>query len=545
MREALTIWNPFSDEVLAWWLESVGDDRPGGVVSDEWLTRGRELLDRYRALAAEHMLCTKHRKPKENLAILLSATATVAAGGELTARQNGLLRTAVEAMVRRRGTPGEDRHAVLREQQAAVAALPTHHALALVVIDRLAELPRDVGIIDVDAVTVAVREYEPLLGDPIAVGTAVPAPVARIVRRATAARVEDLVSLGIIGSAESLALLVPQLTARTFAATYPDPALSALMASLYRSFRARRSLLLLNLQHQVRIGELPWVAVLDDVRTGDARAEAESALRELGTLVVSAFPGTQLPNRIVTELATLSRSAELHLPWVEELAADIFMGVFSPKYQAAAKIAAGQLVGSLYERYYGIDYAGVLSVPEPEPTRRRDHTRIPNAFDKLCAARADAAGRVGSSVGANGMVIEQAQILTTHNLATLAGRCGVDPQQGWTVIADDAFEHMLRLARQLSHVRRPLPVIKDLAYAWRQIIFYLSMAGVEPAGFLRTAYAKAEHAGPVVAGMLTPVLSGLSAVADGEGFDADGRAGAGWQLLGWAVDGHWLRSRRD
>ncbi len=113
------------------------------------------------------------------------------------------------------------------------------------------------------------------------------------------------------------------------------------------------------------------------------------------------------------------------------------------------------------------------------------------------------------------------------------------------MLADDAFEHVLRLARQLSHVRQPLPLIKDLAYAWRQIIFYLSMAGVEPTGFLRTAYAKTEHAGPVITGMLTPVISGLSAVADGEVFDTDGRAGAGWQLLGWAVDGHWLRSRRS
>lgn len=52
---------------------------------------------------------------------------------------------------------------------------------------------------------------------------------------------------------------VPRISATVVASTYPDPALARLMAANYRAFRRRRSLLLLNLERQVQITELPWV----------------------------------------------------------------------------------------------------------------------------------------------------------------------------------------------------------------------------------------------------------------------------------------------
>ncbi|HZU78259.1 MAG TPA: hypothetical protein VFA70_15935, partial [Dehalococcoidia bacterium] len=331
---------------------------------------------------------------------------------------------------------------------------------------------------------------------------------------------------------------------------FRDPALSALMAALYQAFRARRSLLLLNLQHQVRISELPWVAALADVRTGTARDEAAATLRELGALALSGFPGTQLPNRLVTELRSLAQDAGLAVPWVEELAADIFMGTFTPKFLAAAKLAAGLLTGSVYEHYYGIDYAGILAIDEPETISSRNiqrsgNERVPNEFAALCLARAERAGRTEiQSVAGNGMVIEQAQILTTHNLAALAGPCAVRPNEGWQELADRAFAHMIRLADRLSRTRSPLPAIRDLAYAWRQTLFYLSMPGADPRAFCADARLHLRGANPATARMLTPVLDGLDAIIAGASFDADGRAGDGWVLLGWSTGGHWLRSRR-
>lgn len=558
MREALTVWHPFGDALLAWWLDSDevtarAGGRPGGpredVDGEEWLERGRALAARYRTLAGEHTLCGKHRNPKENLGMLVACLEAVVSGEDLGARRRGLLRVTVAAMVARRGAPGEARHTALREQQAAEAARPTHREITGVVIDRLDALPGDVGIPDVDATTVPVDADEHAAHPTVPPGTPIPASVVRVVRRAKAGRVEELVGLGLISSAEQLARLIPQLTARTFAAAFPDPDLSALMAALYQAFRARRSLLLLNLQHQVHISELPWVAALAEVRTGTASDEAAATLRELGALALSGFPGTQLPNRLVTELVSLAAGAGLAVPWVEELAADIFMGAFTPKFLAAAKVAAGLLTGSVYERYYGIDCAGILALREPETISsrkvlRRGNGRVPNEFAALCLARAERAGRNEvRSVAGNGMVIEQAQILTTHNLAALAGPCGVRPHEGWQPLADRAFAHMIRLADRLGQAGRPMPVIKDLAYAWRQTLFYLSMPDTDPRAFCADARLRLRDQNPATAHMLTPVLEGFDAIIAGASFDADGRAGGGWELLGWSTGGHWLRSR--
>jgi hypothetical protein len=563
MREALTVWHPFGDDLLTWWLDADSLHTPASAVDVEeaWLERGRVLAARYRELAAEHTLCGKHRNPKENLGLLVSCLQTVTAGERLDARRRGLLRVAVDAMVRRRGAPGQARHTALRAQQAQEAARPTHHDIAQVVIERLELLPDEAGIPDVEAVIVPVEEWEHVAHPAVPVGTGIPASVGRVVHRAQAGQVHELVAAGLISSAEQLAKLIPQLTARTFAAAFPDPDLSALMAALYRAFRARRSLLLLNYQHQVRISELPWVEALADVRTGTAREQSAATLRELGTLALAGFPGTQLPNRLVTEFRSLAVGAGIEAPWLEELAADIFMGAFTPKFLAAAKIAAELLAGSVYEHYYDIDYAGILAVTEPETTSSRKlgrnaASRLPDAFGRLCVARADRASGGVQSVAANGMVIEQALILTTHNLATLVERCAVAPNEaegeregdgergGWQTLADRAFEHMVRLGARLDRSRRPLPVIKDLAYAWRQTLFYLSMPNADPSRFVATARLRLSTAGAIVEGMLTPVLDGLDAILHGARFDPDGRAGDGWQLLGWSTDGHWLRSRR-
>jgi hypothetical protein len=39
-------------------------------------------------------------------------------------------------------------------------------------------------------------------------------------------------------------------------------------------------------------------------------------------------------------------------------------------------------------------------------------------------------------------------------------------------------------------------------------------------------------------------MYGLDSILGGALFDADGRAGDGWQLPGWSTEGHRLRSRR-
>ncbi|OQR60606.1 hypothetical protein B6E66_27715 [Streptomyces maremycinicus] len=548
-REALTVWQPFGDELLAHWLETADAGQPARVLTrapdTAWHGRGTELLRRYRDLAGRHTYCTKHRSAKENLGILRGALEETVAGRELDARLLGLLRHAVTSMVRRRGLPGSPRLTALRREQATQAALPSHHALAQLVLRRLSGLDQRAGVAEVAPLVADVSEEE-ARETGLPAGARVPPAVRRPVEAALSAPLATLVERGIVPSAEVLAELVPQLVAASTAQAYPDPALRTLAAAHHRAFASRRSLLLLNLQRQVRAEELPWVrAVAGQRADSEAGAVSAVALRQLGELAVQAFPGTILPNPLIRELSVLVRRAELGAPLVEELAADIFMGTFSPKFLAAARIAAELLGGgSLYERYYAVDYRAVrnLAIVEAGEALTTSYgARTSPGFAKLCVERAEAGSprsrRGAGSVAANGKVIEQAQILTTHNLATLVHRAGVDPEAGWADLARRAFATVCRLTGRVHNNPRPLSTIKDVAYAWRQLVFYLSLCtpGERARTLGRLAHEPALRPGRV-AGRLVPALTGLYQVAEG------GRAdeGTGRMLLGWTTDRHWL-----
>ncbi|MET9650797.1 hypothetical protein ABZZ44_11090 [Streptomyces sp. NPDC006460] len=567
-REALTVWNPFADRVLAHWLATT--DASGRVLErcpdERWYRAGAELLAEYRRLADAHTRCRKHRDPKGNLGILIGALRESVARRPLEARRLGLLRTAVAAMVRRRGEPGSARHAALRREQAAQGALPSHHAFARLARHRLAGLPHEGGASDVAPLVADVSAREAREWD-LPAGARLAAPVRRIVEGTLEAPLGTLVERGLVPSAEVLAELLPQLVAATTARTYAGDTLPTLMAANYRAFRRRRSLLLLNLEHQVRVEELPWVRAVDGHRNDgpDGGRAARELLRELGETAVRAFPGTLLPNVLVRELSVLARQADLGAPLVEELAADIFTGGFSPKFPAAARVAAELLGGTLYERYYGIDYAAVRNLAVLEASRnllRSRPSRTSPEFDALCARRA---GNPGSwSVAGNGKVIEQAQILTTHNLATLVARVGVTPgpgsvrggprdapgahggrgtEDGWAVLALRGFDLVCRLTARLDGPARARATVKDAAYAWRQMLFHLSLSGPATRALVPDLLAEeASRRSPRVAERLAPALAGLRFVADGGSFGPDGTAldGAARRLLGWSTEAHWL-----
>ncbi|WP_088288725.1 hypothetical protein [Kineosporia sp. A_224] len=536
MREALEVWAPFGDDLLTLWLETVDGGRVAALVPDGWGDRAAALLDRYRALAAEHRLCRKHLNPKENLATLRSALVGAVEGHPLTARDRGRLQTAVDGMLAKRGVPGTDRHATLREVQAGVVALPTHDVLARAVADRVREHPADTGIYAPDAL------LAPVDGHPV------PAGVERTVRRSTAATVERLVALGVVPSSEVLAGLVPQITAGVLAESWTDPRLRTLVAAAYGAFRHRRSLLLLDLARQVGFGELPWVAALAPHRTagGAADVQRRTAVRVAG-LALTAFPGTILPNPLVAELDTLLRAAGVDLPLTEELAADIFMGAFSAKFSRAAKLAAEVLAGTPYARYYGIDTDALLALSDGVSAVRGPHR---GGLALLAAQRAgvDVDGRGWWSVATNGTVVEQAQVLTTHNLAALVAGLGVRPENGWEPLAQEAFGRVVTLVGRLPGDKRPLPTVKDAAYAWRQTLFFLS---VSPAGatdrFLDLAGSQVAARPDVDRRRLLPLLAGLRGARSAPAHDEPHRRGVRVtraaipeRFLGWSTDGHWM-----
>jgi hypothetical protein len=147
-------------------------------------------------------------------------------------------------------------------------------------------------------------------------------------------------------------------------------------------------------------------------------------------------------------------------------------------------------------------------------------------------------------VARNGTIIEQAQILTTHNLATLAGPVGFVPEHGWDAVALGAFAVVLREVDQVAGNGGTLRSVKNAAYAWRQMVFALSML---PAGQCRDAVGRVAAAGDAHRGRagtrLRPAVEGLRAVEAGAGFAPDGTTiWGGRRLLGWTTEQHWLGS---
>ena len=136
------------------------------------------------------------------------------------------------------------------------------------------------------------------------------------------------------------------------------------------------------------------------------------------------------------------------------------------------------------------------------------------------------------------MIIEQQQILTTQNLAALVVRLDLRdalqdrlPDMARSCLKWICARHRMRLDDWHGQLLR----VKNTAYAWRQMIFFLSLLRAQEVGaFLAWAEAFQARQPPEWQQRLRPALDGLQAAADGVP-----RAGA-VQLLGWTEGRHWL-----
>lgn len=350
-----------------------------------------------------------------------------------------------------------------------------------------------------------------------------------------------------------LARVLPQISSHVAAATFADPTLRELYAKVYAAFRRRRSLLLLNLEHQVQIEELPWIAALDPLRasTTAGRDRATDTLRHATLLALTSFPHTILPNPLVREFTALAKQAEITIPFVEEVAADIFMGTFTVKWRRAAKVASTTMAGTLYATYYSLPDASTWAERSEssgrlvEQVKRRWGKNVAVDFAAICAERANEAGSGdGSYVARNGAVLEQSQILTTHNLAPLVHGLGladrVQPRAG--DLATTIFEWIVRQQNtRLNDWHSQLQMIKNTAYAWRQAMFFLSF--IDTSGqrsavdHLRTLMVERPADWQQ---RFEPAVAGIESAINDTAFDVTGRTFTGRRFLGWSVGPHWL-----
>jgi hypothetical protein len=371
-------------------------------------------------------------------------------------------------------------------------------------------------------------------------GFAFPASIERKLLLSLNAPVETLVEQRLIRSSETLARVVPQLSAQVRALGISQPSLRGLYAALYSAFRRRRSLLLLNLESQVKLEELPWVAAIDAYRKRGLAQETASrqTLEQLVRLTLGSFPEVLLPNKLLQEVRALLKSADLQVPVVDELAADIFMGTFTEKFLEAAQQAQELLEGTLYARYYDLP----SELREMNASKHAKHgARTSEAFAALCTARAkNDEDSARWSPAANGRIIEQAQILTTHNLATLVEALDLRPvlEPQLEAMALRCFTRVCELVEALPpgyHSR--LRNLKNAAYAWRHMLFFLSLRPeATHSAFLQDVETRLSQRGGDLPQRLAPAMLGLRHVVSG-GRLKDAPPGA-WCFLGWTVKSH-------
>lgn len=562
-REVLAVWVPFEDRVVRCiaetlvgpWPQLLVDEAGRRVTSrhgtpratggepfvtwpDGWRDRAAALEQEFEQLRARHALTRRSRDAGSNLGILMQGLA--AARREIAgARERGRVRLAMAQIAAKRGRPDEARHIELRQRQAAIAAAPLHAHLAGVIAQRLRAIlatgaDPELGVHDCANLSTPVQSGESAM---VPAGARFPPHLHRRARRLQEAPLAALLAEKLIPSAEVLAELVPDLAAHAVARSASDPALQRLLAATYSAFRRRRSLLLLDLQHQVRFEELPWIdAIAGACRDASGAAAAQRAFDNVLVAALQAFPGTLVPNALLTELGALARAAGHDLPLVEELAADIFQNAFSTKFPAAARAAANLLTNSAYQDYYDIDWAEVSALPDPGIRGTQPE------FAALCRRRA---GTLPSNaVVGNGMVIEQQQILTTQNLAVLLSACSLRQrlvEQSPELVATCA-QRLVTLARRVPD--RPLPrlrLAKDLAYCCRQLLFFASLRPrSEFALRCREVAAVVASAPPGPRALLAPVVAGLEWIAAGQRFAAQPEARCPRRLTGWSAGPHWL-----
>lgn len=566
MLNTIRIWNPLYDRLVALWCATIEGELPtvtggepasvtggwpGSIWPADWTQQRQAWLNDVDEANRSVEFAGRHAHRKSNFARLVQALKEMDGTDALAPATAGWVRRALANTITKHGAPNSEQRAALRAAQMVVANQPTYASLAHVLAARLDQLPGEGGLPFLEPLVTETTAEE--VGSDHA-GAAIPDHLVAKVRRSLEAPLEELVQQRVVTSGEVLAKVLPQITSQALALDIEDPRLAQVFGQTYAAFRRRRSLLLLNLQHQVRIEELPWVNAISTFRTGkeDAARAARRSLSEATLLALTAFPQAILPNPLVRELGALCTAAGIDVPLVEEVAADIFMGTFTTKWRRSAILASTLLQGSLYARYYDIPPAESWLV-EAAPARRLmwkrpvPARRTADDFAQLCVSRAETSDGTGSGsfVARNGTILEQSQILTTHNIVQLvdALRLGERTTELAPTLAASCFSWMTDQHAQPQHDwRAQLQMIKNSAYALRQAILFLNHCTPETQRDIASAWrTDLERTERTLA--LLPVADGLLHVIRGGAFDASGHAdglGAGRRLLGWSVGRHWL-----
>ena len=546
-KEAVEVWAPFYDRMLTLILETEQTGQYCQNFPADWHQRAQALLEEYRALRKVNQHCGKPDKSKFYFA-QLRALIQQCVSGTPSERQIMHAGKIVRDSLKKRGAPDSAICQQKRQRQQQDVVAPMYKQLARAVVLRLAPLPAQEGLDDASAFLQPINAAEAKMMQ-IAEGTLIPHSIQSKVTRCMNQLISELIESGLISSGETLARVLPKMSSAVRAAGIQQPQLRALYAATYQAFRRRRSLLLLNLASQVRLEELPWVQQIEALRQPDLSSieVARQTLEEVSILTLTTFPYAIVPNKLLQEMRALAASAKLQIHFVDELAVDIFTGRFADKFHAAAINAGTLLRESLYANYYQINYDNLPEMKQKAAPGEAhwlplSEPKSNNVFAELCAQRARIS--LGTyKVSMNGMIVEQQQILTTQNLASLflAFDLGRTLQAQLPNMAKTCFSwvckrHQMKVDNWHGH----LLVIKNTAYAWRQMVFFLSqISSAEQTEFFQWAQAELKQQIDIVQKRLQPALTGLQLAAQGLPRSALGTDQPAY-FVGWSFIEHWM-----
>ena len=233
--------------------------------------------------------------------------------------------------------------------------------------------------------------------------------------------------------------------------------LRVILVRTMQAFMTRRSIMLLDVDGQVRASEVPWIGVLQRVLKIDEHSHAsrEKGLAWLLGMSINTFPHCMVPN----ETLRLIRECKPEIPVLEELAVDIFTGRLVPKFGRTCELAAKQLgTDSAYCRYYG----GYLS----------------QLWGRKSISSADLVEWAGRGLDAgmytvrNGMLLERVRVATCFNM--LLPLSVLSDDFDWRGAALKTWAFIIRLGiteREPCLLRSD---IRKLVQAWNLLLFYVS-----------------------------------------------------------------------
>mmetsp|Transcript_104030 Transcript_104030/g.164261 ORF Transcript_104030/g.164261 Transcript_104030/m.164261 type:complete len:767 (+) Transcript_104030:63-2363(+) len=391
----------------------------------------------------------------------------------LKARDVGILRAFLKGWVAKKQKPGSEQHAAYSSHKVEQVPEYAPADFASVLLNRTEGLDLSSGLDDPACFTQPVLETEAKTLPRALIGKDVPKSIANKLHMCVIDTPQALIEKGLVSSSEMLGALVPRISAEVTGACLQDPILRKLHFALKASFAKRRGLMLLTMEHQVRIDEIPWYKPIEfEVnKAGGTVEKSLQTLREVVKMAFEGFPQTILPNKLIQTLRELAKSAKLDIQFVEEMPVDIFQGQFSPKFTSVSCLSAHLLQGTLYETYYGL---------------ADDFQQLILGVDKTYSLVSTCARRAGlqsnwshGGCAETGTVVEQQLLLTTHNLASLFSALSLEDLDFPSIVHRCAtyIYRTLAVAADAVLTRERLTHTKNAAYAWRQLIFFISMIG--------------------------------------------------------------------